>query len=128
VTASYLFALSLVLGLAVGSVALMRFVQGRGLAFVRVSPIHVVAQQSVGLGASLVLVEVDGARMLVGVSKAGLSFPAVNIRPDDGVGASSPQSAFIARPPKWSLKPVQGDDCLGDGGSFSAVLKRARAR
>jgi flagellar biogenesis protein FliO len=127
VTASYLFALAVVLGLALGSVALMRFAQGRGLAFARVSPIRVVAQHSVGMGASLVLVEVDGARMLVGISKAGLAFPAY-ARTDEGVVSPTAQGTPVARRENWTLTQVQGDDCLGDGGSFSAVLKRAGAR
>jgi flagellar biogenesis protein FliO len=128
VTASYLFALGVVLALAVGSVALMRFAQGRGLAFARISPIRVVAQHSVGMGASLVLVEIDGARMLVGVSKAGLAFPTTSTRGDEPVSAPTAQFAPVVRPEKWTLKQVHGDDCLGDGGSFSAVLKRAGAR
>jgi flagellar biogenesis protein FliO len=128
VTASYLFALTVVLGLAVGCVALMRFAQGRGLAFARANPISVIAQHSVGMGASLVLVEVDGARMLVGVSKAGLSFPATSIRAEEPFSAQVVQPAPVLRPEKWTLKQVPGDDCPGDSGSFSAILKRAGAR
>jgi flagellar biogenesis protein FliO len=119
VTANYLFALAVVLGLAVGSVALMRFAQGRGLAFARVSPIRVVAQHSVGMGASLVLVEVDGARMLVGVSKAGVSFrsPTSECPP--------PLAAQVAPPAiGWGTEPARPDNVS----SFSAVLKRAGAR
>lgn len=101
-TASYLFALGVVALVMGGAFALIRLAQARGLSLARVSPIKVMGQQSLGIGASLVLVDVDGARVLVGVSKAGVHGVAM---PDT---RSSTQT-----------------DIADNVTSFSTVLKRA---
>lgn len=106
-TGSYLFALgvvALVMGVAF---ALTRVAQARGLSLARVSPIRVIGQQSLGMGSSVVLVDVDGARVLVGVSKAGISFTSVR--------AECPSVRETARPFADNVT------------SFSAVLKRAES-
>jgi flagellar biogenesis protein FliO len=105
VTASYLFALGVVALIMGGAFILVRLAQARGLSLARVSPIKVIGQQSLGVGASLVLVDVDGARVLVGVSKAGVhgvAMPVQDTRP----------AVLLAN-----------DDTPPT--SFSAVLKRA---
>jgi flagellar biogenesis protein FliO len=107
VTASYLFALGVVAAVMGGAFALIRLAQARGLPLTRERAMRVVAQQSLGMGASLVLVEVDGARVLVGVSKAGVH----------GVAMPQPETRPV-------VQSANDDACVT---SFSAVLKRARS-
>lgn len=100
-TASYLAALSAVAGLAVICIAALRLLKGRGLSLLSENPIAVIAQRSIGNGGNLVIVEVGGCRLLLGVSRAGLQL-------------------VHALPQKASA------DVLPFDTSFSAVLKRAR--
>jgi flagellar biogenesis protein FliO len=102
VTASYLFALGVVALVMSGAFALIRLAQARGLSLARISPIKVMGQQSLGMGASLVLVDVDGARVLVGVSKAGVH------------GVAMPDTRLSTQ-----------TDIADNVTSFSTVLKRA---
>lgn len=104
-TANYLFALGVVALVMGCAFALVRLAQVRGLPLARERTLRVITQQSLGMGASLVLVEVEGARVLVGVSKAGVH--------------------SLAMPQQESRPTVQlanDDGCLT---SFSTVLKRA---
>ncbi len=70
---SYLLTLFGVCGLAVGVLVLLRAAKGGGVSFGGVQPIQVVGRQTLGAGANLLLVEVDGERMLIGVSRTGIS-------------------------------------------------------
>ena len=62
-----------VCGLAVGSLVVLRALKGGGLAIGTAQPIRVLSRQSAGAGTNLLLVEVDGERLLLGVSKAGIA-------------------------------------------------------
>ena len=71
---SYILTLAGVCGLAVGSLVLLRAAKrGGGLTMGVARPILVVGRQTLGAGANLMLVEVDGERILIGVSRAGIS-------------------------------------------------------
>ena len=70
---SYLLTLFGVCGLAVGSLVVLRAAKGGGLSIGTEQPIRVVGRQAVGAGSALMLVEVDGQRMLIGVSRSGIS-------------------------------------------------------
>jgi flagellar biogenesis protein FliO len=70
---SYLLTLFGVCGLAVGTLVVLRAVKGGGLSLGAAQPIRVVGRQVVGAGSSLMLVEVDGRRMLIGVSRSGIA-------------------------------------------------------
>jgi flagellar biogenesis protein FliO len=70
---SYLLTLFGVCGLAVGSLAVLRAAKGGGLSMGGTQPIRVVGRQAVGAGSTLMLVEVDGERMLIAVSRGGVS-------------------------------------------------------
>jgi flagellar biogenesis protein FliO len=105
VTGSYLFALGVVALVMGGAFALIRIAQARGLSLARVSPIRILGQQSLGMGASVVLVDVDGARVLVGVSKAGIAFTSARTECSSARVAAEPIADNVT--------------------SFSAVLKRA---
>jgi flagellar biogenesis protein FliO len=104
VTASYLFALGVVAAMMGSTFMLIRLAQARGLPLARERVMRVVAQQSLGMGANLVLVDVDGARVLVGVSKAGVQ------------GVAMPQLC---------ARPAAQTDIAENVTSFSTVLKRA---
>ncbi len=70
---SYLLTLFGVCGLAVGTLVVLRAVKSGGLSLGAAQPIRVVGKQVVGAGASLMLVEVDGRRVLIGVSRGGIA-------------------------------------------------------
>ena len=70
---SYLLTLFGVCGLAVGSLAVLRVAKGGGVSIGGTQPIRVVGRQAVGAGSTLMLVEVDGERMLIAVSRGGVS-------------------------------------------------------
>lgn len=70
---SYLLTLFGVCGLAVGSLAVLRAAKSGGLSVGGTQPIRVVGRQALGVGSTLILVEVDGERMLIGVSRSGIS-------------------------------------------------------
>jgi len=70
---SYILTLAFVLALAVGSLVVLKQAKLRGLMPRTSGAINIVAQQSVGVGHSMSLVEVDGRRLLIGVSKGGLT-------------------------------------------------------
>jgi flagellar biogenesis protein FliO len=70
---SYLLTLFGVCGLAVGALLALRALKGGNLALGGDQPIRVVGRQLVGGGSTLMLVEVDGQRLLIGVSRAGLA-------------------------------------------------------
>ena len=69
---SYLLTLFGVCGLAVGTLVMLRAAKSGGLALGNTQPIRVVGRQSLGTGSTLMLVEVDGQRMLIGVSRSGM--------------------------------------------------------
>ncbi len=69
---SYLLTLFGVCGLAIGTLVVLRAAKGGGLALGNAQPIRVVGRQSLGPGSTLMLVEVDGQRMLLGVSRSGM--------------------------------------------------------
>lgn len=100
-TGSYFFALGVLVFVIGGGFTLLRAAQRHGLELVRAKPIRVVAYQSLGVGARVVMIEADGARVLLGVSKAGVSFLSCRAR-EQGV--------------------TDVDDNVA---SFSTVLKRA---
>jgi flagellar biogenesis protein FliO len=124
---SYLLTLFGVCGLAVGVLVLLRAAKSGGLALGSTQPIRVVGRQAVGTGSTLMLVEVDGNRMLIGVSRAGISVLECNDpqkRPF-GLSLSKPCPSFDPRKEKTALRQVQGERI---GGSFSATLRRAGER
>jgi flagellar biogenesis protein FliO len=99
---SYLLTLFGVCGLAVGALVVLRSLNGGGLVLGHAQPIRVVGRQAVGTGSTLMLVEVDGARMLIGVSRAGIA-------------------VLEASPPDVSkVVPIEN--------GFRAVIKRAGER
>jgi flagellar biogenesis protein FliO len=98
---SYLLTLLGVCGLAVGSLVMLRSAKGRGLVLRNAQPIHVVGRQGLSAGSSLMLIEVDGQRLLIGVSRAGI--------------------ALI------DVKAAAQTNVVPIGQSFSAVIKRAGA-
>lgn len=69
---SYLLTLFGVCGLAVGTLVVLRAAKSGGLALGTAQPIRVVGRQSLETGSTLMLIEVDGQRMLLGVSRAGM--------------------------------------------------------
>lgn len=70
---SYLLTLFGVCGLAAGTVFVLRTVKGGGLSLGTAQSIRCVGRAAVGSGSTLMLVEVDGERLLIGVSRAGIS-------------------------------------------------------
>jgi flagellar biogenesis protein FliO len=70
---SYLLTLVGVCGLAVGVLVVLRAAKRGGLALGGAQPIRVVGRQAVGAGSALMLVEVDGQRLLIGVSRSGIA-------------------------------------------------------
>ena len=70
---SYLLTLFGVCGLAVGVLVVLRAAKGGGLSLGAAQPIRVVGRQAIGAGSTLMLVEVDGERLLIGVSRSGIS-------------------------------------------------------
>jgi flagellar biogenesis protein FliO len=114
---SYLLTLFGVCGLAVGSLVVLRAAKGGGFSIAGTQPIRVVGRQTLGAGASLMLVEVDGQRMLIAVSRNGVSVLAggKKIRSPEAVEGRFTQPTPLRQAP----------DC---GGSFRTVLKRAGSR
>lgn len=70
---SYILTLVGVCGLAVGSLVVLRAAKGGGLSLGGAQPIRIVGRQAVGTGSTLMIVEVDGERMLIGVSRSGIA-------------------------------------------------------
>lgn len=70
---SYLLTLFGVCGLAVGMLVVLRAAKGSGLTLAGAQPIRVIGRQSLGTGSTLMLVEVDGHRILLGVSRGGIT-------------------------------------------------------
>jgi flagellar biogenesis protein FliO len=70
---SYVLTLLGVCGLAVGVLVMLRAAKDRGLMLGSVQPIRVVGRQALGVGANLFVVEVDGERLLIGVSRGAVS-------------------------------------------------------
>jgi flagellar biogenesis protein FliO len=99
---SYLLKLFGVCGLAVGALIVLRAAKGGQLSLGAAQPIRVIGRQALGTGANLMLVEVDGRRMLIGVSRAGITLL-------EGV----PQTLS-------NVVPIER--------SFSAIIKRAGER
>jgi flagellar biogenesis protein FliO len=134
---SYLLTLVGVCGLAVGSLVVVRAVKGGGLSIGAAQPIRVVGRQGVGGGSSLLLIEVDGKRMLIAVSRSGVSMLEGSVV---GLTASPSEAERHCRAqPRLTLPTVLGfartgpsaslgKEKLFTGGSFSATLKRAGMR
>ena len=99
---SYLLTLFGVCGLAVCALVVLRAAKGGGLSLGAAQPIRVVGRQSVGAGSALMLVEVDGQRLLIGVSRSGISVL-------DG-------------------KPASPSNVVAIESGFRAVIKRAGER
>ncbi len=70
---SYVMTLLGVCGLAVGTLVMLRAAKGGGLSLRMAQPIRVVGRQTIGAGSTLMLVEVDGNRLLIGVSRSGIA-------------------------------------------------------
>lgn len=99
---SYLLTLFGVCGLAVGTLIVLRAAKGGEMSLGATQPIRVIGRQALGAGANLMLVEVDGRRMLIGVSRAGVT--------------------LLERAPQTpsNVVPIER--------SFSAIIKRAGER
>ncbi len=122
---SYLLTLLGVCGLAVGSLVVLRAAKGGALSLGTAQPIRVVGRQALGAGANLMLVEVDGQRMLIGVSRAGISL--INgcdefRSPEPVEGRARARTVVDLRSPAAR----QAQDC--GNSSFHATLKRAGTR
>ena len=113
---SYLLTLFGVCGLAVGSLVMLRAAKGGGFSLGAAQPIRVVGRQSLGAGANLMLVEVDGQRLLIAVSRRGVSVL------EGGMEHRSPEPVEGRLDARTVLR--QAPDC----GSFSATLKRTGSR
>jgi flagellar biogenesis protein FliO len=114
---SYLLTLFGVCGLAVGSLVVLRAAKGGGLSLGAAQPIRVVGRQALGAGANLMLVEVDGKRMLIVVSRSGVSV----LAGDEKIRSPEPVDGRLST--RTALRQAQ--DC---GGSFQTTLKRAGNR
>jgi flagellar biogenesis protein FliO len=114
---SYLLTLFGVCGLAVGSLVVLRAAKGGGFSIAGAQPIRVVGRQALGAGANLMLVEVEGRRLLIVVSRSGVSVLAggEKIRSPESVEGRFTQPTVVR----------QAQDC---GGGFHTVLKRAGSR
>ncbi len=99
---SYILTLFGVCGLAVGALVVLRAAKGGGLSIGTAQPIRVVGRQAVGAGSTLMLVEVDGQRLLIGVSRSGISV--------------------------LEGKPVASSNVVPIESGFRAVIKRAGER
>lgn len=96
---SYLLTLLGVCGLAVGTLVVLRAAKGRGAFLAGTQPIRVVGRQSLGPGSTLMLVEVEGQRLLLGVSRSGMVL--------------------------LDIKPPQPSNVVAIEQGFRAVIKRA---
>jgi flagellar biogenesis protein FliO len=114
---SYVLTLLGVCGLAVGSLVILRAAKGGGLSLSAAQPIRIVGRQAVGAGSTLMLVEVEGARMLIGVSRGGIAVlpPTAPFVPSAVDAPVRPRSLDFARDER---RP----------GSFRATLRRAGER
>jgi flagellar biogenesis protein FliO len=99
---SYLLTLFWVCGLAVGVLVVLRAAKGGGMAIGHAQPIRVVGRQAVGPGSNLMLVEVDGARMLLAVSRSGVTL--------------------------IESKPTKSSNVIPIDSRFSVIIKRAGTR
>jgi flagellar protein FliO/FliZ len=130
---SYLLTLFGVCGLAVGSLVVLRAAKGGGLSLGAAQPIRVVGRQALGAGANLMLVEVEGRRLLITVSRAGVALleRAGSAAPSVARGTAErsevPVSGAISLRSTGPLAPL-GDEKFGHSGNFSATLKRAGTR
>ena len=115
---SYLLTLFAVCGLAVGSLVVLCAAKGGGLSLGAAQPIRVVGRQALGAGANLMLVEVDGARMLIAVSRGGVSVL--------GGGKASRIAEPVEARSDARTVLRQAQDC--GGSSFHTTLKRAGTR
>ena len=126
---SYLLTLFGVCGLAVGVLVLLRAAKGGGVSFGGVQPIQVVGRQTLGAGANLLLVEVDGERMLIGVSRAGISVirnSQETVQKPFGLSLSKPCSSSAKwRERRAALRQAQGER---SGGTFAIARKRTGLR
>ena len=126
---SYLLTLFGVCGLAVGSLVVLRAAKGGGVSIGGTQPIRVVGRQSLGVGANLMLVEVDGQRMLLGASRAGISLiesGQETVQKPFELSLSKPCSSSAKwRARRAALRQAQGER---SGGTFAIALKRAGIR
>jgi flagellar biogenesis protein FliO len=126
---SYLLTLFGVCGLAVGSLVVLRAAKGGGLSLSSAQPIRVIGRQALGAGATLMLVEVDRQRMLISVSRGGVSLiesKNENTPQPLGLSLSKPcPSSSAMHKRKTTLRQAQGERVSE---SFSATLKRAGSR
>lgn len=99
-TTAYFTSVATVLGLMLAALVLIRFARRKGISFARENPIAVVASRTVGANSNLVMVEVEGQRLLLGISRGGIQL--VHALPQQPTAAILPFDT-----------------------SFSAVLKRA---
>jgi flagellar biogenesis protein FliO len=99
---SYLGALAIVLGLAAATFTCVRLARQRGILRVYGRRcINVIENRALGANASLILVEVDGQRLLLGTSRSGLLL-----------------IERFAAPPSAEIVPFDAP--------FSTILRRAR--
>jgi len=73
VTATYLTSVATVLGLMLAVLVLLRLARRRGISFARENPIALLASRTVGANTNLVMVEVEGQRLLLGISRGGIN-------------------------------------------------------
>jgi flagellar biogenesis protein FliO len=114
---SYLLTLFGVCGLAAGSLVVLRAAKGGGLLLGAAQPIRVVGRQTLGAGASLMLVEVDGQRMLIAVARGGVSV----LTGGEKIRSPEPVEGRFTQPTPLRQAP-------DSGGSFRTALKRAGSR
>jgi flagellar biogenesis protein FliO len=99
VTAGYLFAIAVtgcVMGITFGA---LQIAKRRGVSMGRIHPIRLLAQRTIGPAANLVLVEVEGRKLLIGVTRGAISLiDAVAERPTaDVLSFDTPFSAIFKR-------------------------------
>jgi flagellar protein FliO/FliZ len=113
---SYVVTLLGVCGLAVGSLVVLRAAKGAGLSLTLAQPIRIVGRQAVGTGSTLMLVDVEGERLLIGVSRAGIEvLPRTPFVPSAVEAPGRPRSLDFARDERKQT-------------SFRATLRRAGER
>ncbi len=128
---SYLLTLFGVCGLAVGTLVVLRAVKGGGLALAGVQPIRVVGRQSLGTGSTLMLLEVDGQRMLLGVSRSGITVLEAKSPASAGEAKGTTEGSEVSGSHAVSRRSIGALATPGDtagSGSFSTILRRAGAR
>jgi flagellar protein FliO/FliZ len=91
---SYVLTLLGVCGLAVGSLVILRAAKGGGLSLSGAQPIRIIGRQAVGTGSTLILVEVDGERLMIGVSRGGIAV--LNAKPAAPSNVIPIESSFRA--------------------------------